>query len=53
MVAGWQSRFRWILQPGTDLFLIINRGWRRTLDESRFEPLFDRASTKFQYTVRF
>jgi hypothetical protein len=52
-VAGWQSRFRWILQPGNDLFLIINRGWRRTLDESRFEPLFDRASAKLQYTFRF
>jgi len=52
-VAGLQSRFRWILQPGNDLFLILNRGWRRTLDESRFEPLFDRASAKLQYTVRF
>ena len=53
MVAGLQSRFRWILQPGNDLFLIINRGWLRTLDESRFQPLFDRASVKLQYTVRF
>jgi hypothetical protein len=52
-VAGLQSRFRWILQPGNDLFLILNRGWLRTLDESRFEPLFDRASAKLQYTVRF
>ena len=48
-----QSRFRWILQPGNDLFLTVNRGWRRTLDESRFEPVFDRASAKLQYTVRF
>jgi len=52
-LAGWQSRFRWILQPGNDLFLIVNRGWRRTLDENRFEPIFDRASAKLQYTVRF
>jgi hypothetical protein len=52
-VAGLQSRFRWILQPGNDLFVVINRGWRRTLDESRFEPLFDRVSAKLQYTVRF
>jgi hypothetical protein len=52
-VAGLQSRFRWILRAGNDLFLIINRGWRRTLDESGFEPIFDRASTKLQYTVRF
>jgi hypothetical protein len=53
MIAGLQSRFRWILQPGNDLFLVLNRGWLRTLDESRFEPLFDRASAKLQYTVRF
>jgi len=52
-VAGVQSRFRWILQPGNDLFLILNRGWLRTLDGSRFEPLFDRASAKLQYTFRF
>jgi hypothetical protein len=52
-VAGFQSRFRWILQPGNDLFLTINRGWRRTIDEGRFEPVFDRASAKLQYTVRF
>src|SRR6185295_17633173 len=52
-VAGLQSRFRWILQPGNDLFVIINRGWQRTLNESRFEPVFDRASAKLQYTIRF
>ena len=52
-VAGWQSRFRWILQPGNDLFLIVNRGWRRALDGNSFEPVFDRASAKLQYTVRF
>ena len=52
-VAGLQSRFRWILQPGNDLFLIFNRGWLRTLNDSRFEPLFDRSSAKLQYTVRF
>ena len=52
-VAGLQSRFRWILQPGNDLFLILNRGGRRTLDDSRFEPIFDRASAKLQYTMRF
>src|SRR3954468_22317852 len=52
-VAGLQSRFRWILQPGNDLFVIVNRGWRRALDGNGFEPIFDRASAKLQYTVRF
>ena len=30
-----QSRFRWILQPGNDLFLVLNRGWFRTFDGGR------------------
>jgi len=52
-IAGLQSRFRWILRPGNDLFLVLNRGWYRTLDDSRFEPTFDRGSAKLQYTFRF
>jgi hypothetical protein len=52
-VAGLQSRFRWILQPGNDLFLVLNRGWQRSLTDNRFEPLFDRGSGKLQYTFRF
>jgi len=52
-IAGLQSRFRWILQPGNDLFLVLNRGWVRTLDDNRFEPSFDRGSAKLQYTFRF
>ncbi|HWW85960.1 MAG TPA: hypothetical protein VNZ26_20325, partial [Vicinamibacterales bacterium] len=27
-----QSRFRWILKPGNDLFVVINRGWVQNLD---------------------
>jgi hypothetical protein len=30
-----------------------NRGWQRTLDDDRFEPIAERASAKLQYTVRF
>ncbi len=52
-IAGLQSRFRWILRPGNDLFLVLNRGWYRTLDDNRFEPSFDRGSAKLQYTFRF
>jgi len=52
-IAGLQSRFRWILQPGNDLFLVLNRGWVRALDDNRFEPSFDRGSAKVQYTFRF
>ena len=52
-IAGVQSRFRWILQPGNDLFLVLDREWYRTLDDNRFEPSFDRGSAKLQYTFRF
>ena len=52
-IAGWQSRFRWILRPGNDLFLVVNRGWFRAFDDGRFEPRFDRESAKLQYTFRF
>lgn len=47
-----QGRFRWILTPGNDLFVVVNRGWTRTFDGA-FESTFDRASSKLQYTFRF
>jgi hypothetical protein len=50
-IAGVQSRFRWILQPGNDLFVVLNRGWYRTL-EGTYLPNFDRGSLKLQYTFR-
>jgi hypothetical protein len=50
-IAGVQSRFRWILKPGNDLFLVLNRGWYRTF-EGVYLPNFDRGSLKLQYTVR-
>ena len=54
-IVGVQSRIRWIVQPGNDLFVVVNRGWLRLEDGdgARFEPLFDQASLKFQYTLRF
>jgi hypothetical protein len=51
-ILSFQSRFRWILRPGNDLFLVLNRGWVRTFDD-KFESSFDRASSKLQYTFRF
>ncbi|MBI4461062.1 MAG: carbohydrate binding family 9 domain-containing protein [Acidobacteria bacterium] len=51
-VLGWQSRFRWILKPGNDFYLVYAQNWEdepmkalRTLDR--------RATTKFVYTHRF
>ena len=50
-VLGFQSRFRWILRPGNDLFLVVNRGWSREMP-GRYVPSFDRGSVKVQYTFR-
>ncbi len=49
-LLGFQSRFRWILKPGNDLFLVYNRGWLDS--EEKFVPYFEQGSVKFQYTFR-
>jgi hypothetical protein len=49
-ILGVQSRFRWILKPGNDLFVVVNRGWEDI--DNRFRPAFDRGTVKFQYTFR-
>jgi hypothetical protein len=51
---GWQSRLRWTLQPGRDLFLVLSQGWIQ--DEAgggRFHAGDSKVSTKAQYTFRF
>ncbi|MFN0084384.1 MAG: DUF5916 domain-containing protein [Blastocatellia bacterium] len=51
---GWQSRLRWILKPGNDLFLVFNQGWER--DERggfNFRAAGTRLTGKVQYTFRF
>jgi len=51
-LLSFQGRVRWILKPGNDLFVVVNRGWVKTCDDA-FENSFDRASSKLQYTFRF
>ena len=51
-IFGLQGRFRWILRPGNDLFLVVSRGWFRREDGDSV-PSFDRGSAKLQYTFRF
>ena len=51
---GWQSRVRWILKPGNEMFLVFNQGWLQ--DERggfRFRAAETKLSGKFQYTFRF
>jgi hypothetical protein len=51
---GLQSRLRWILQPGNDLFFVFAQGWiQEPLGGLRFAAQESKVSTKFQYTARF
>ena len=52
-LLGAQSRFRFILRPGNDLFLVVNRGWEKRAVEDDYIPAFDKGSAKLQYTFRF
>ena len=50
-VLGWQFRFRWILRPGSDLYLVYLHNW---IDQfSSFTTLDRSIATKFVYTHRF
>ena len=50
---GWQSRLRWTLQPGNDLFFAFNQGWIHDEGDLRFRPADRKVSAKFQYSFRF
>ena len=49
--VGVQSRLRWILKPGNDLFLVFNRGWYRDFSGD-YRRTFEKAAVKLQYTFR-
>jgi hypothetical protein len=53
---GWQSRMRWTLRPGSDVFVAFNQGWISEVDQrgsQRFRALDSKLSGKFQYSYRF
>ena len=51
---GWQSRVRWTLRPGNDLFFAFNQGWiQEDGDDLRFRAQDSKVSAKFQYSFRF
>ena len=53
---GWQSRIRWTLQPGNDLFFAFRQGWIQEPDDRgtlRFRTEDSKLSGKFQYSFRF
>jgi len=52
-IMGWQSRFRWILTPGSDFYVVYNHNWLDDPVRSRFVTLDRRAASKVFYTYRF
>jgi hypothetical protein len=52
-VLGWQSRFRWILKPGNDLYVVYTHNWLDDPLLNRFATLDRRAASKVLYTYRF
>jgi hypothetical protein len=52
-VLGWQSRFRWILRPGNDLYVVYTHNWLDDPLLSRFKTLDRSAASKVLYTHRF
>ena len=50
---GWQSRFRWILTPGNDLYVVYTHNWLEEPQLNRFSTLDKRLASKVLYTYRF
>jgi hypothetical protein len=50
---GWQSRLRWIVKPGNDIFLVFNQGWiQDEQNDFRLRMTDRKLSVKIQYTFR-
>ena len=50
-VLGWQTRFRWIVKPGNDVYVVLLNNWSDLGD--RFQILDRYVATKLAYTHRF
>ena len=45
-VMGWQSRFRSIVRPGNDLYVVYTHNWQEDQTLDRFASLDRRAASK-------
>ena len=52
-VLGWQSRFRWIVKPGNDLYVVYTHNWLDDPVADRFATLDRKFASKVLYTHRF
>ena len=50
---GWQGRFRWILEPGNDLYFVYTQNWVEDAVRERFLTRDRKAAAKLVYTRRF
>ncbi len=50
-VAGLYTRLRWIIRPGSDLFVVYTHNWQNVI--GGFDTLQRGATTKLSYTHRF
>ena len=48
---GFNSRLRWIVKPGSDIFLVANRGF--DVEDGRFQSLSTDLTLKVGWTYRF
>ena len=48
---GINSRLRWTLRPGRDLYVVWNRNWQQDLNDTyRFAPNIDQFAVKLRWT---
>jgi len=52
-VMGWQSRYRWIMRPGNDLYLVYSHNWLDDAVARRFVSIDRKFASKVLYTHRF
>lgn len=50
-VLGLNSRFRWIVEPGNEVFLVYNHNWQGS--DGRLRPISREGRIKVRYTYRF
>ena len=48
---GVNFRLKWIVQPGNEVFFVVNQGYDTSLD--RFRPAGNETSLKGAWTFRF
>ena len=52
-ILGMNNRLRWIIKPGSDLFLVYNHNWRQDDITDRFRTLERTGTVKLSITHRF